>query len=235
MFVELESMISIIIPTFNEAERIEATINNLLNNADERYVGEVIIADGGSNDNTVAIVQRLPTKTILVATKNRAIQMNAGASAANSEILFFLHADSIISRGYAKKIIDAVNNNYCSGCFRLLFDHNHWFLKANAWFTRFNVNAVRFGDQGLFVTKEIFTKSGGYDENLVLMEDQEVIHRLKKFSSFKVLDSYVQTSARKYLKNGVYKTQCVFFIIWLLYYLGTSQKFLLKLHRKFFS
>ncbi len=225
-------MISIIIPTFNEAEKIGSTIKNLLNGCDKKNIGEIIVADGCSNDNTVAIAQQLLAKTILVPTKSRAKQLNAGASIANSGILFFLHADSIPSPGFTKKIVDAVNNACNSGCFRLLFDHDHWFLKSNAWFTRFNVNAVRFGDQGLFVTKEIFEKCGGYNEKLLLMEDQEIIHRLKKISSFKVVKGYVQTSARRYLKKGIYKTQGIFFIIWLLYYLGVSQKYLVKLYRK---
>ncbi len=66
-----------------------------------------------------------------------------------------------------------------SGCFRLAFDHQHWFLKANAWVTRFDVNSIRFGDQSLFVTKNVFVKSGGFREDLLMMEDQEIIHRIK--------------------------------------------------------
>ncbi len=225
-------MISIIVPTYNEAKKIGNTINNLLSALDKENISEIIIADGGSNDNTVEIAQNLFAKTIIISAKNRAVQLNAGASIAVSEILFFLHADSIPPPGYSRKIIEAVNNKYQSGCFRLLFDHDHWFLKANAWFTRFNVNAVRFGDQGLFVTKDVFKKCGGYNEALSIMEDQEIIHRLKKNSSFKVIDDYITTSARKYLANGIYKTQGTFFIIWLLYYLGVSQKRLLKLYRK---
>ncbi len=225
-------MISIIIPTFNEAEKIDATINYLLSGYDKDYIKEIIIADGGSSDDTVRMAESLFARTAIIFHKNRAAQLNAGAAIAKSEILFFLHADSILSAMFTKKIIASVNNNFHSGCFRLLFDHHHWFLKANAWFTRFNVNAIRFGDQGLFVTKSVFDKCGGYNEDLFIMEDQEIIHRLKKFSSFKVIDGYVQTSARKYLKNGIYKTQGTFFIIWLLYYLGTSQKRLIKLYRK---
>ena len=225
-------MISIIIPTYNEAKKIETTISNLLNGSDKKNVGEIIIADAGSVDATTEIAKNLFAKIIIIQGKNRASQLNAGASIACNEILFFLHADSVPSPGYSKKIINAVNKQYHSGCFRLRFDHDHWFLKSNAWFTRFNVNAIRFGDQGLFVTRNVFKKAGGYNENLLIMEDQEIIHRLKKNSSFKVLDSYVQTSARKYLANGIYKTQVTFFIIWLLYYLGVSQKRLLKLYRK---
>lgn len=225
-------MISIIIPTFNEGEKIEATINNLLRDTDKDNIKEVIVADGGSKDATVNIAKKSFARTILVVGKNRAAQLNAGAAVATGDIFFFLHADSVLSHEFSKKIIGAVYNKYHSGCFRLLFDHQHWFLKANAWFTRFNVNAVRFGDQGLFVTREVFEKCGGYNEKLYVMEDQEIIHRLKKFSSFVVLHDYVITSARKYLRKGIYKTQATFLVIWLLYYLGASQQRLIKLYRK---
>ncbi len=225
-------MISIVIPTFNESEKIEATINNLLRDTDKGNIKEVIVADGGSKDGTVYIAKKSFARTILIVGKNRAAQLNAGAAVATGNIFFFLHADSVLSVGFSKKIIDAVNSKHHSGCFRLSFDYHHWFLKANAWFTRFNVNAVRFGDQGLFVTKEVFEKGGGYNEKLYVMEDQEIIHRLKKFSSFVVLDDYVITSARKYLRKGIYKTQATFLVIWLLYYLGASQQRLIKLHRK---
>lgn len=225
-------MISIIIPTFNETKKIATTVERLLNENDKKNIEEIIIADGGSTDTTVEISNELKAKSIIVPGKNRAAQLNAAAHIAKGSILLFLHADSIAPTGYTVKIIEAINHNYHSGCFRLMFDHDHWFLKANAWFTRFDVNAIRFGDQGLFVTKEVFEKSGGYNEKLAIMEDQEIIHRLKKYSSFKVLNAYMITSSRKYLANGIYKTQGTFFIIWLLYYIGISQKRLLKLYRK---
>ena len=94
------------------------------------------------------------------------------------------------------------------------------------------MNAVRFGDQSLFVTKDVFKKCGGFDENLLMMEDQEIIHRIKKCGKFIVLNESITTSARKYLDNGIYRMQGIFFKIWLLYYLGYSQEYLLWLHRK---
>ena len=96
----------------------------------------------------------------------------------------------------------------------------------------FNVNAVRFGDQSLFVTKNVFNKSGGFKEDILMMEDQEIIHRLKKYGKFKVMHAAVITSSRKYLDNGIYRMQAIFFRIWFLYYLGYSQEQLLKLHKK---
>jgi rSAM/selenodomain-associated transferase 2 len=194
-----EEMISIIIPTLNEALNISSTILHLVNERDAANINEIIIADGGSADNTIEFAKNTKAKTVVVAGLNRAAQMNDGAAIASGKILFFLHADSVPAPGFSEKIIVAFNNQFHSGCFRLAFDHDHWFLKANAWFTRFNINGVRFGDQGLFATKEVFEKCSGFNERPFIMEDQEIIRRLKRFSLFKVIDSTIVTSARKYL------------------------------------
>jgi hypothetical protein len=114
----------------------------------------------------------------------------------------------------------------------LSFDHDHWFLKANCWFTRFNIDDIRFGDQSLFVTKEKFRKAGSFCEKHIVLEDQHLIKRLKKNDHFKVIKKPVITSARKYLENGIYKTQGIFFIIYFMYRLGFSQQRLVAFYRK---
>jgi len=224
-------MISIIIPAYNEGHQIAETISKT-HAAKGQFPVEIIVADGGSTDDTSEIAAECNAITILSEIKGRAAQMNKGASIARGDILYFLHADSIPPKNFTAYIKDAVDKGFGSGCFRLSFDHSHWFLKANSWLTRFNVNAVRFGDQSLYVTKDIFKKSGGFREELLMMEDQEIIHRIKKYGKFTVMDAEIKTSARKYLDNGIYRLQAIFFRIWFLYYLGYSQERLLKLHRK---
>ena len=224
-------MISIIIPTYNEADQIDQTIKRV----QELTAGEdneIIITDGGSVDETIIIATACGAKVIMSEHKGRAAQMNAGALVAAGEILYFLHADSIPPKGFIPKILKEYRSGAVSGCFRLAFDHSHWFLKANAWFTRFDINAVRFGDQSLFVTKEVFKKCGGFREDLLVMEDQEIIHRIKNHGKFIVMNDTVTTSARKYIDNGVYRMQGIFYRIWALYYLGYSQERLLKLYRR---
>jgi rSAM/selenodomain-associated transferase 2 len=225
-------MISIIIPTYNESSRIAATIKQINESPDDGNITEIIVADAGSIDATVDVAKNAGAETCVLSGKNRSAQLNAGATIAKGSILFFLHADSVLPDGYSNDIVKAMKEGFYSGCFRLAFDHDHWFLKFNAWFTRFNVNAFRFGDQGLFVVKDIFLMSGGYDERLTIMEDQEIIHRIRRHSKFRVIPKSIVTSTRKYLVNGIYKTQGIFYLIWLLYYLGVSQAKLINIHRK---
>ena len=225
-------MISIIIPTFNEEENITETIRFIKERDSKNLVSEIIISDGQSIDETVKAGSSTGAKVVVSPKKGRAAQMNYGASKAKEAILYFLHADSIPPENYSAFISSAYKENYDSGCFRLDFDNDHWFLKANCWFTRFDVNAIRFGDQSLFITKEVFEKCGGFDETLLMMEDQEIIHRIKKHGKFLVMNEAVTTSARKYVDNGIYRMQAIFFRIWLLYYLGYSQEYLVKLHKK---
>ncbi|MEO6843612.1 MAG: TIGR04283 family arsenosugar biosynthesis glycosyltransferase [Ginsengibacter sp.] len=224
-------MISIIIPTYNEEENVAETIAEIRKRDIDKLISEIIISDGQSVDATVSIASNAGATVVVSEQKGRAAQMNYGASIAKGEILYFLHADSVPPENFTLYILNAVEKNYQAGSFRLAFDYQHWFLKVNCWFTRFDVNAVRFGDQSLFVTKNVFENCGGFDEKLLMMEDQEIIHRIKKYGKFIVMNDAVTTSARKYLDNGIYRMQFIFFRIWLLYYFGYSQEYLLKLHK----
>lgn len=156
--------------------------------------------------------------------------MNLGAQNARGELLYFLHADSIPPEGYTQRIMEAADRNI-AGCFRLRFDHEHWFLRANSWFTRFDVQAFRYGDQSLFVKREAFQHVGGFNEELVIFEDNEIIDRLKRIRSFKVLPFCVRTSARKYVENGIYKMQGIFYLMWFMYILGYSQQRLVSTYK----
>lgn len=226
-----EIMISIIIPTYNEAAHITSTIARL-RGAIQAEPFEIIVSDGGSTDSTRELAKMAGATTLLSPKKGRAAQMNAGALQANGQLLYFLHADTIPPEGFANDIINAFSDRCRAGCFTLSFDYPHWFLKANCWFTRFNINAVRFGDQSLFVSKDLFDGIGGFCEKHIVMEDQEIIGRIRRATHFAVIKKPVTTSARKYLENGIYKTQGIFFIIYFLYQLGFSQDKLLATYKR---
>lgn len=226
-------MISIIIPAYNEEPCLSSTIHRIRKLPNSNKV-EVIVSDGGSTDQTRALAEQAGARVVTSPRKGRSAQMNFGAAAAKGDILYFLHADTLPSPEFVQDILNAVNKGYCSGSFMLDFDHKHWFLDLNCWFTRFDYNYFRFGDQSLFILKDVFFKTGGFCEKHIVMEDQEIISRIKKQGSFIVIRKPVLTSARKYLENGIYKTQAIFFLIFFMYQLGYCQQTLVGTYRKLF-
>lgn len=224
--------ISIIIPTYNEEKTIAATIGALMQNSSQSAVSEIIIVDAGSEDKTAEKVKATSARFLTSPQKGRAAQMNYGAKAAKSDILYFLHADTLPPENFAQKILESVRNGVEAGCFRLSFDEDHFLLKFYAWCTRFDIDAFRFGDQSLFVMKSIFDSLGGFREDHIVMEDQEMVKRIKGAASFRVLSDEVMTSARKYLENGVLKLQIIFTLIFMLYKAGVSQSKLVLIYKK---
>ena len=227
----MRNTISVIIPIYNEEGTIGRTLQRLKSMPDSNAISEIIVVDAGSTDGSISEARAHGATAIQSPRKGRAAQMNFGARAAKGSILYFLHADSIPPETFATDIREAVEQGFEAGCFRLRFDKNHWFLKANSWFTRFDLNAFRFGDQSLFVTAIPFDEVGGFCERHVLMEDQEIIGRLKKRVKFTVLPKEVSTSARKYTANGIFRLQGIFYLIYFMYQLGFSQETLVKTFR----
>lgn len=230
--VETDAMISVVIPTYNEAGCITQTIRSLRERDNAGLLTEIIVSDGGSTDNTREKAKAEGAQVVLSPRKGRAAQMNAGALAATGEVLYFIHADTLPPYHFTTAIADAVKKGLGAGCFRLSFDHRHWFLRANSWVTRFDIDAIRFGDQSLFVQKNIFTAVGAFCEKHLVLEDQEIIKRIKKTARFTVLKDAVTTSSRKYLQNGIYKTQAIFFLIYFMYRLGFPQQKLVATYRR---
>jgi len=222
--------ISIIIPTLNEAERIDGLLRVLREKAREE-IHEIIVSDGGSTDQTRKIALAAGAEVIECKKTGRAAQLNEGAEAATGDVLYFIHADTLPPEKFDQFIKQALLNGAGAGCFRLRFSGNHPILKFYSWFTRFKTTFVRFGDQTLFVKSELFRKAGGFDESLAVMEDQEIVRRLKKKSRFVLMDKSVVTSSRKYNEHGVFKLQFIFILIFGLYYTGVHQETLLHLYR----
>ena len=225
-------MISVIIPVYNEEGVIGKTVKYLKTVSDSDNLKEIIVVDGGSHDNSADEAEKEGALVIRSARKGRAAQMNEGARIAKGTILYFLHADSIPPASFPSDITRAVTTGYPMGCYRLRFDLHHWFLKANTWFTRFDVNAFRYGDQSLFVTRDVFRKAGGYCNKHIVMEDYEIIKRLRRHGRFIILPKEIITSARKYVANGVFKMQGIFYLMYFMYHIGYSQKKLLAIFRK---
>lgn len=222
-------VLSVIIPTYNEAAGIGLLVHSLRAHGGAEL--EIIVADGHSTDATIEQAEAAGARVVRSPRKGRAAQLNAGAAAATGAVLYFLHADSYPPNSFAADIRQAVGAGASSGCYRLAFDDPHWLLRLSAWCTRFDFDAVRFGDQSLFVRREVFARAGGFREELIVMEDQEIIHRLRQGGAFRLLAGAVTTSARKYRANGVVRLQAIFTLIYLLYRLGVAQTRLVQVYR----
>lgn len=236
--------ISIIIPILNEAKNIEFLLNYLLENSFEKNISEIIVVDGGSTDGSQNIIDnftsgqsqsRLTKTTLLNSEKGRAKQMNFGAKHATGNILYFLHADSFPPKNFDQLIIGEVKKGNYAGCFAMKFDSELWWLKLAGWFTKFNWKVCRGGDQSLFITKWVFENIGGYNEQYIIYEDNEIISKLYKINEFVVIKKWLKTSARRYKSNGVWRLQYHFWIIHLKKRLGSSAENLNNYYKKHIS
>jgi len=228
-------VISIVIPVLNEANTLPKLLDFLSNNTTPETVSEVYVVDGGSTDSTHAVVssyhEKLPIQ-LLNSKKGRALQMNTGAKSCTSEIIYFLHADTLPPKNFDKQIIAAYQKGEYAGCFRMKFDNKHPILSFSAWFTRFNLKVCRGGDQSLFISKKLFQKLGGFNDNYVVYEDCEFINRIYDTTHFTILPDYVITSARRYSQNGTTRLQYHFAVIHLKKWMGASPKKLYDYYQK---
>lgn len=213
--------LSIIIPTLNEAATISDLIEYLIEKAAKPSLLEIIVVDGGSEDETVACA-KTTNATVIFSNKGRAKQMNAGAAQAQGEILYFLHADSFPPEHFDDLIYNEVGSWNEAGCFRMRFDSNHWWLRLASWLTQFSWRACRGGDQSQFITKMLFEEIGGFDEAFIIYEDNDLINKLYARDEFVVINKALTTSARRYRDNGTWKLQYHFWAIYVKKWMGAS-------------
>ena len=225
--------ISVIIPTLNEEKNIGNLIQYLQKEGDASIL-EIIVVDGGSVDDTIAVAQKAGAVAAMSPQKGRAAQMNFGAHMAQGSILYFVHADARPPLGFAQDILLATQEGYHSGCYRFRFDSPKTLLKINNYFTRFKLLAVRGGDQTLFISREWFDKLNGFDERYVIMEEYDLLRRLwrQNRSSFKVISKNVLISARKYDNNSWLRVQIANLIAMTLFRLGTSPLKIAHIYKK---
>ena len=227
-------ILSIIIPTFNEAAIIGKTITYLQNNLLGKAY-EIIISDAGSTDNTIAIAQSLGIKALHSPLKGRAGQMNYGAQNATGTVYFFVHADCLPPPTFFDLIENAIQNNFDCGSFRTRFDSSNLLLRINSFFTQFNYLFFRGGDQGIFVTKNVWDQIGPYKEEMFIMEDYDYLERLWKKATFKLIPKATLVSARKYEENSWLTVQLANLKIVKMYKKGASQSDMINEYKELLS
>ncbi|MFV8354074.1 TIGR04283 family arsenosugar biosynthesis glycosyltransferase [Flavobacterium sp. XS2P14] len=227
-------ILSIIIPTFNEAAIIGKTITYLQNNLLGKAY-EIIISDARSTDNTIAIAQSLGIKALHSPLKGRAGQMNYGAQNATGTVYFFVHADCLPPPTFFDLIENAIQNNFDCGSFRTRFDSSNLLLRINSFFTQFNYLFFRGGDQGIFVTKKIWDQVGSYNEEMFIMEDYDYLERLWKNATFKLIPKPTLVSARKYEENSWLTVQLANLKIVNMYKKGASQSDMINEYKELLS
>ncbi len=223
--------VSIIIPTFNEAENIGKLVHYLWENSNEKLV-EIIVSDGGSTDETVVIAKNAGAKAVNSPEKGRAWQMNFAASMAKGDLLYFVHADTIPPKSYLTDMVKAVQQGYQMGRYLSRYDSKSRLLKINALLSRLDTFAGMGGDQTLFITRELFEETGGFDDQMKIMEEFEFSARARKKAKYKIIQKAVLISARKYDTNGWLKVQKANYTIIRMYQKGASQQDMISKYKQ---
>lgn len=199
------ALISVIIPTLNEASQIEACLDQF---KVQPGTWECLVADGGSSDATVGLAESKGARVIR-CDQGRGSQMNAGAAAARGEILLFLHADARLPVNAGSLMTETLEDpRVVAGCFRVQHTASRWkgswrasllrVADLRSWYTR-----LPYGDQGLFLRRTTFEGVGGFP-SLPLMEDLALSRSLSARGWIATLKSPIQVSARRF-ESGFFR------------------------------
>ena len=219
--------ISVIIPALNEAHNIAGIITNTGhgNNA------EIIVVDGGSIDHTVSIAKTLGAK-VIKSSPPRSRQMNHGADAASKDILLFLHADTLLPENFTRHVLGALTQpGVAAGAFELRIDSSVPSLRLIERMANWRSRCLNmpYGDQAIFMFSNVFRQMGGFP-NMLIMEDFELIRRLRKKGDVVTLHQPVITSPRRWLNHGILKTTLINQLVVLSYFMGISPDSIARLY-----
>ena len=194
-----DQLISVIIPTLNEAENIRACLQAARQDYSSDEV-EIIVVDGGSLDETLELI---PKDVNVYQTKpSRAHQMNTGAFASHGNVLLFCHGDSRLPKGWRELILIALRDEHVTGgAFQAVLEPA---LKTIKLFNRIKLPKdwrFFYGDQGMFIRKDIFTKIGGFQE-IPLMEDVELARAIAQEGKLVRINAPIITDSRRMLEKG---------------------------------
>jgi rSAM/selenodomain-associated transferase 2 len=190
---------SIIIPTLNEERCLAATLHGLRRHRPH----EIIVADGGSTDTTCALAAA--ADRLLHTSRGRAAQMNHGAAQAAGDVLLFLHADCGLEEGALPALIACLRRSgVVAGCFRMrVTAPGPMYRMIDACATaRVRLAGFIYGDQGLFLTREVFTRVGGFPP-VPFLEDVLISQSLRRLGRVIVAPRHIEVSPRRWQRQGV--------------------------------
>lgn len=213
--------VSILIPALNEAENLSRLLPTL--QVARRDGHEVILCDGGSQDDTLAIAAQYADRVLSTA-RGRALQMNTAAQHATGSVLIFLHADTQPPPNFATLVCEQLKTSGRPwGHFDVALDTRRPTLKlVQAMMNRRSRwTGIATGDQTIFLLRGVFLRVGGYP-NIALMEDIALSRALKKVGPPIVLHTKVRTSARRWEQHGIWRTILTMWRLRLAYWLGAD-------------
>jgi rSAM/selenodomain-associated transferase 2 len=224
--------LSVIIPTLNAAGGLRRSLPPLAEFESLDLLRELILADGGSNDETLAIGEAAGVTTVSVE-RGRGVQLAAGAEAASGEWLLFLHADTVLDAGWADCVYDFMvndSNRRRAGYFRFTLDDDRFAARILERAVAFRCRwlGLPYGDQGLLISREFYKSLGGYPV-LSLMEDVALIRRIGRRRLAPVAGR-ATTSAVRYQRDGYVLRPLRNLLCLSLYFLGAPQRLLRRLY-----
>ena len=219
--------ISIIIPALNEEDSIRETLDAL--RVFER--AEIILVDGGSTDATRLIAESCDVKVLHTPRRGRGAQLQFGGNFAKGDILWFLHADTIVSPDAVEQIKKALENpRVAGGNFTIRFDGERLAAKfLTRLYPKLGKIGLIYGDSAIFARRTVYRKMGGF-KAFPIFEDLDFIERLRKTGEIVTLSSVVTTSSRRFENKSFLLTFLRWTILQVLYWLGVSPDKLLKIY-----
>ena len=209
--------VSVIIPVLTDVDEVERLVDQIV----PEPAVEVIVVDGGP-DPQLDRLERRAHVALMRAPRGRARQMNAGAAAARGEWLLFLHADSRLPPGWAEHLRRAPADAN-GGWFRFALDDPAWQARMIECGVRWRVRLFQlpYGDQGLFVRRQVFAALGGFRE-LPLLEDVDFVRRLVRSGGTFELPLPLLTSSRRWRRDGWFRRSARNLAIISCYFAGVS-------------
>ncbi|MDX1298035.1 MAG: TIGR04283 family arsenosugar biosynthesis glycosyltransferase [Pseudomonas sp.] len=223
-------LLTVVIPVRNEAQALPYLLEDL---AALRVAGaQLIVVDGGSSDSTCELALGRVDRLLRTA-PGRALQMNAGAAAAQGEYLWFVHADTRVSAESVERLQDVLRERPLWGRFDVRLSGSGVALWVIGWMIslRSRLTGIASGDQGIFVERACFDALGGYAQ-IPLMEDLQLCRRLKVQARPYCLRPPLSTSSRRWEHHGIWRTVVLMWCLRLAYYCGVSPEKLARQYRR---